>query len=135
MIKSFTVWNNHLITLETMRGSIWILGWQSSWWPILIKFKVSIEASKSTQNPEFQNILTKNDDFRAKKSQRELKFPAPYSQLHLYFHSVVLVYMLLKCFIIWSSVTLNVNNNTTADKICITLQIADNLSTTILKTN
>lgn len=43
-----------------------------------MKLKGPLEASKSTQNPEFQNILTKNDDFRAKKSQRELKFPAPF---------------------------------------------------------
>ena len=42
-----------------------------------MKLKGPLEASKSTQNPEFQNILTKIDDFRAKKSQRELKVPAP----------------------------------------------------------
>ena len=45
-----------------------------------MKLKGPLEASKSTQNPEFQNILTKNDDFRAKKSQRELKLPAPFVQ-------------------------------------------------------
>ena len=48
------------------------------WWPIFLKLKGPLEASKSTQNPEFQNIWTKNDHFRAKKSQRELKVPAPY---------------------------------------------------------
>ena len=42
-----------------------------------MKLKGPLEASKSSQNPEFQNVSSNIDDFRAKKSQRELKVPAP----------------------------------------------------------
>ena len=46
-----------------------------------MKLRGPLEASKSSHYPEFRNVSSKIDDFRAKKSQRELKVPAPYEQV------------------------------------------------------